>query len=84
VSNGGGGRISMTNSTVRENHSGIFGLNGFRAGGIANNDTGVLQLQNTIVAGNTISGSFAGPDCSGTITSIGNNLMGDPSGCTID
>jgi hypothetical protein len=84
VSNGGGGRISMTNSTVRENHSGIFGLNGFRAGGIANNDTGVLQLQNTIVAGNTISGSFAGPDCSGTITSIGNNLMGDPSGCSID
>jgi len=24
------------------------------------------------------------PDCVGTITSVGNNLVGDPSGCTIN
>ena len=24
------------------------------------------------------------PDCSGTITSLGNNLVGDPSGCDIN
>jgi hypothetical protein len=28
--------------------------------------------------------SAVGPDCFGTITSLGNNLIGDPTGCDID
>jgi hypothetical protein len=39
-----------------------------------------MTLQNTIVAGNTASGT--GPDCSGAIGSSGYNLVGDTSGCT--
>src|SRR5215475_11830927 len=65
-SGGGGianfGQMSITNSTIREN------LTFQDGGGIFN--SGILQVQNTIVAGNTIpsggpSGS-TGPDCSGT------------------
>ncbi|HSX81289.1 MAG TPA: hypothetical protein VLQ80_22320 [Candidatus Saccharimonadia bacterium] len=36
-----------------------------------------LEVQNTILALNTQS------DCAGTITSLGTNLIGDPTGCTI-
>jgi hypothetical protein len=76
-----GGQMSITNSTIRENVA-------FRApGGGIQNSGGVLQLQNTIVAGNIIVSpltSPAGTDCSGTITSVGNNLVGDPSGCGIN
>ena len=53
-------------------------------GGILNTG-GTLRVQNTIVAGNTsIEPICGGPDCSGTITSLGNNLVGDPSGCAIN
>ena len=75
-----GGQMSITNSTIRENE--VFGTFG---GGIENR--GILQVQNTIVAGNTIFGpeevKGRGPDCSGTITSLGNNLFGDLRGCDI-
>jgi len=43
-------------------------------------------LQDTIVAGNTGEPFFAperGKDCNGPITSLDNNLIGDPRGCTI-
>ena len=46
------------------------------------NDGGILQIQNTIVAGNTASGF--GPDCFGTITNLGNNLLGDLASCDIN
>jgi hypothetical protein len=85
---GGGGGIanfghaSITNSTILENDV----LGGFGSG-IFN--TGILQVQNTIVAGNTIRPPEfidRGPDCFdiGTITSLGNNLFGDLSGCAIN
>jgi hypothetical protein len=52
--------------------------------GIANVN-GALRVQNTVVAGNTVSDMLAtGPDCSGPITSLGNNLVGDESGCGIN
>jgi hypothetical protein len=76
-----GGEISITNSTIRENET--FG-SGSRGGGGLWNDSGTLRVQNTIVAGNINNFSFArGVDCFGTITSLGNNLIGDPSGCGI-
>ena len=40
-----------------------------------------MLLQNTILAQNSTTGT--GPDCFGSITSLGNNLVGDPTGCTI-
>jgi hypothetical protein len=77
------GQVSIINSTIRENQ--VFSSMGGRGGGILS-DGGSLRLQNTIVAGNSLaSQSFtSGPDCSGIITSVGNNLVGDPSGCDID
>ena len=38
-------------------------------------------MVNTILAQNTA--GFAGSDCAGTVTSLGTNLIGDPTGCTI-
>src|SRR5262249_29489033 len=77
-----GGDISITSSTIRENETfGSFSLGG---GGLWN-DSGTLRVQNTIVAGNINNSSFArGVDCFGVITSLGNDLIGDPSGCGIN
>jgi hypothetical protein len=87
---GGGGLInfglvSITNSTIRENQVRCCG------GGIFNNDIfntgGTVRIQNTIVGGNLDLGFFGPnlrPDCFGTITSFGNNLIGDTGGCGID
>ena len=79
-----GGLVSITNSTIRENQVPAFPLG--VAGGIWN-DGGALQVRNSIIAGNTFRGdgqSNVGIDCFGTITSFGNNLVGDPSGCGIN
>jgi hypothetical protein len=62
----------ITNSTIADN-SAIAG------GGIV----GGAVMVNTILARNT-DRSGIGPDCMvGTITSLGTNLIGDPTGCTI-
>jgi hypothetical protein len=84
VWNGFGAQISIINSTIRENIAGFFLLSPDNGGGIVN-EGGIVRVQNTIVAGNSTSSPFAvGQDCFGTITSLGNNLIGDPSGCTIN
>jgi hypothetical protein len=46
---------------------------------------GTVLLQNTIVTGhNRTPPPFArGGDCIGPVTTLGNNLIGDPTGCTI-
>jgi hypothetical protein len=90
-SGGGGGGIqnagvlSITNSTIRENEvRECQSLPCTQGGGIKNN-FGTVLVQNTIIAGNSVNSPFAtGPDCGGTITSVGNNLVGDPSGCDIN
>ena len=83
--NGGGGissfgQVAITNSTIRENHA-VRG----QGGGISNFG-GTLQIQNTIIAGNTFGTSSLDQalDCFGNITSLGNNLVGDITDCTIN
>lgn len=76
--NGLDGVTIITNSTIQENGSG--GSGGTTGGGILN-ERGTLRLQNTIVAGNTA--PFR-PNCSGNIESLGNNFLGDLSGCGIN
>lgn len=47
----------------------------------------VRSLQNTILGRNRLStagSSTGGPDCVGSIISLGNNIIGDTTGCTID
>ena len=44
---------------------------------------GTVTLANSILAGNTTQGNSALPDCSGTITSGGHNLVGLATGCSL-
>jgi len=72
------GTLTILNSTISGNSTGGTG------GGIANDDFyggAMVTLQNTIVAKNE--GDLGGPDCQGSIQSLGNNVIGDESGCTI-
>jgi hypothetical protein len=82
-SDGGGianfGTLTVLNSTVSGNAALGARIEG-SGGGILN--SGTVQLQNTILALNTAPNG-KGPDCFGTVTSLGNNLLGDPTDCTI-
>ena len=62
--------VRLTNSTVTQNSASVFG------GGIWN--AGVLQMGNSVVAQNTATNGAA--DFSGTLTSLGSNLLGNNFG----
>ena len=68
-----GGTVTLTNSTV----SGNTVTDGGNGGGI-DNFSGTIELVNTIIAENTAAG---GPDCLGSLTSLGYNLIGDDTDC---
>ena len=71
------GTLTLTNSTV----SGNLALTPFGGGGIFSSG-GTVNVKNTIIAGNSdLLGE--GPDCVGTLTSQGHNLVQAPFGCTI-
>jgi hypothetical protein len=65
------GTVTLNDSTVSGNDAG-------NGGGIYSN--GLLKVKNTIIAGNT---AETAPDCGGTLTSYGCNLIEDTSGCTV-
>jgi hypothetical protein len=73
------GTVTILNSTIARNMTGT--LRG--PGGGLYNRSGTITMQNTILALNTIQALPPSPDCTGPVTSLGNNLIGDPSGCTI-
>jgi hypothetical protein len=68
-----GGALTILNSTIARNQTGVRGAGGGLDG------SGIVLL-NTILARNT---APQGPDCRGVVTSLGTNLIGDPTGCTI-
>ena len=70
------GNVGIYDSTIADNDAFVDG------GGIANLGSGTFELQNTILARNTAHFVQA-PDCFGPITSLGHNIVGDPTGCTI-
>lgn len=70
--NRSGGTITIDRSTITKNGAGV-------GGGIYN--TGVVYLGGTIVADNSVAGSF-GPDLSGHFRSNGYNLIGDTNDAT--
>jgi hypothetical protein len=74
-----GGTVTVTNSTIAAN-SVCAGLES-RGGGIKNN-SGSVEIQNTILALNSLCSSMTA-DCSGTVTSLGNNIIGDTTDCTV-
>ena len=72
-----GGSASLTNVTIAQN----FVYNSFSPvsnGAGIYNQSGTVTIKNTIVALNR---SNKGYDCSGTITSLGHNLIGIGDGC---
>ncbi len=83
LASGGGignldGFVSITNSTIRENQA--------AGGGGMFNLSGTLLVQNSIVEANVdnLQLSSISPNCLGTIASLGNNLVGDQTGCDIN
>jgi hypothetical protein len=84
VAGGGGGFLNargtakFVNSTLSGNSAGA-GIRG-GGGGLWNFDFSSLELQNSMVA---LNNSGGGPDCQGPVTSLGNNLIGDPANCGI-
>src|SRR5258707_3662622 len=72
------GTLTLNNSTVNGN-TGIY--SGGSSSGIGiYSPGGITTLNNTIVSNNTAGN---GPDCFGTITSNGYNIIGNTSGCTV-
>lgn len=67
-----GGSVSLASSTISGNAIGTMG-----GGGVRNED-GSVSMKNTILAGNH--GDY-GPDCNGSFTSLGYNLVGDTAQC---
>lgn len=75
LSNSGTPLATLSNTTVTSNSVNIG-----NGAGIING--GTLSLVNSIIAGNTDPGGEA-PDCSGTLNSLGYNLIQSTVGCTI-
>jgi hypothetical protein len=67
--------ISISN-TVADN-------NADEGAGLFNGGDGTPVLLNTILARNTTGPAGPESNCSGNVISFGNNLIGDPTGCTI-
>lgn len=79
------GSLTLNNVTVTENSTGTGPsalLGGGPGGGVLQGVTGTLSLRNTILANNTVGSGGSGPDCNGSVTSNGFNLLGDNTGCT--
>ncbi|MCA9901412.1 MAG: CSLREA domain-containing protein [Ardenticatenaceae bacterium] len=65
------GTVTLNNATVSQNTA-------VTGGGLFNNSA-VVNLHNSLLAGNVATN----PDCSGTVTSNGYNLVQDTAGCTL-
>lgn len=75
------GTLEATNLTIANNIA-DFDNNGGAGGGYYLDGIGtVIQLANSIVAQNTRAAGVSS-DCMGTVASLGNNLIGNASGCT--
>ncbi len=73
------GTLHVLNSTIVDNHAISEDGGGISVGPFS----AAVTLENTILALNTIGPSGQGPECWGAVTSLGNNLIGDPSGCGV-
>jgi hypothetical protein len=87
---GNGGMLIVKNSTISGNTASETPLVQVppEGGGIFNGGSGSVQMQNSILAQNTATDSHfgpgRGPDCFGSLTSLGNNIIGDLSDCSIN
>jgi RHS repeat-associated protein/CSLREA domain-containing protein len=89
VDSGGGmrvtntGTLSLMNVTVTNNTADTDSNNTGDGGGVFYS-AGTFTFKNTIIAGNfDASTTTKRPDCSGAIQSLGHNIIGDNTGCTV-
>lgn len=75
------GTAEATNLTITQNRADTDGSGDGDGGGLAVISTGSVTMRNSIVGGNTDGSSPSAPDCSGTITSLGSNLVQRQTGC---
>jgi CSLREA domain-containing protein len=80
ISNNASGNTSLNGCTIANNTADSDGSGTGDGGGIFN--AGTLTLSNTIIAGNMDTGNEA-PDCSGTLSSQGYNLLANTTACTL-
>jgi hypothetical protein len=77
-------QATFINSTIADN---VNESEGPGAGIDVERTRGLVTMVNTILARNQNTPVSGGPlapsDCAGSLTSFGNNLIGDPSGCTV-
>jgi len=82
-----GGTLYLTNVTIADNFSEADIPSGAAGSGIFAFGGGSVVMQNSVVARNTAATLLLGTvasDCFGSVTSLGNNIIGDTAGCTID
>ena len=74
------GPMTLVNVTIADNRVGTGNGFGF-GGGLANASSASVTITNTLIARNETGPMGSGPDCTGTITSLGHNLVQSPAGC---
>lgn len=76
------GTANLYNVTITNNTANADGVN-FDGGGGISALGGTFTIRNSIIAGNIHINASPVPDCSGTISSAGYNLIQNLTGCTI-
>jgi CSLREA domain-containing protein len=71
--------LRMNNVTLTANVADADGDGGGEAGAFTAGN--VFEIRNTIVAGNSDLGGES-PECTGTVTSLGHNVVGNAAGCS--
>jgi hypothetical protein len=74
--------ISLSSVTVVRNRANSDNNGSGDGGGLLEDGTSSFVVMNSIVALNTVGAPGTDPDCSGTFTSLGVNLLTNPTGCT--
>ena len=82
IASGGGIEVFLTHAVSLNNVTIANNTTAIGDGGGIYNPSGTVTFENSIVAGNTDAGGQA-PDCYGTVTSKGYNLIQNIIGCTI-
>ncbi|NJN67323.1 MAG: hypothetical protein HC884_11730 [Chloroflexaceae bacterium] len=70
--------VNLSSTTINRNLAGSSG------GGVSNVLSSTVTMVNTILGGNRVSAGGSGPDCAGTLTLTGYNLVQRVGGCTIE
>lgn len=76
------GNVTLSNVTITAN-LGNSDLSGGTGSGGVQMSAGILTLQNTVLAGNHQGVTELSPDCNGSPTSLGYNLVGNNRGCAL-